>query len=60
MTKFETVCITRHGFDILHTEGIEAAAKVTYLEYTPGQTYDPRTGVKNEWLIPLRDFSLYR
>ena len=59
MTKFETICITRHGFDILHTEGIDAAAKVTYLEYTPG-AYDPRIGVKSQWLVPLRDFAMYR
>lgn len=60
MTKSETIRITRHGFDILHAEGIDAAAKVSYLVYTPGQTYDPRTAVKSEWLAPLRDYGMYR
>lgn len=51
--KFETVCITRHGFSILHTEGVDAAAKVTYHGWTPGEAFDPRVGVKSEWLVPL-------
>lgn len=51
--KHEIVCITRHGFDLLHTEGADFAAKVTYLTHTPGQVYDPRTGVKQQMLIPL-------
>lgn len=51
--KHEIVCITRHGFSLLHTEGADFAAKVTYLTHTPGQVYDPRTGVKQERLIPL-------
>lgn len=44
--KHEIVCIKRHGFSFLATEGADYAAKVTYLAYTPGQTYDPREGVK--------------
>lgn len=50
--KHETVCITRCGFDLLHTEGADFAAKVTALRYTPGAVYDPRTGVQQEMLIP--------
>lgn len=53
MTKYETVCIRRHGFSLLHTEGADYAAKVTYLAYEPGKVYDPRIGVKQEWLIPI-------
>lgn len=53
MTKNEIICITRQGFSILHTEGIDAAAKVTHLQHTPGEVYDPRVGVKSEWLVPL-------
>ena len=51
--KHEIVCIKRLGFSFLATEGADYAAKVTYLAYTPGQTYDPREGVKQEMLIPL-------
>jgi hypothetical protein len=54
MTKRETICITRHSFNFLHTEGADFAAKVTHLEYTPGAIYDPRGGVKQELLIPIR------
>lgn len=53
-TKHETVCITRHGLEFLHTEGADFAAKVTCLTYNPGETYDARIGVKQELLIPLR------
>jgi hypothetical protein len=52
MAKRETVCITRSGFNFLHTEGGDFAAKVTHLEYEPGKVYDPRTRVKQEMLIP--------
>jgi hypothetical protein len=52
--KTEIVCIRRQGFSLLHTEGADFAAKVTELQYTPGQVYDPRQGVKQEWLVPLR------
>jgi hypothetical protein len=51
-TKFETVCIKRYGTSFIGTEGGDFAAKVTYLEYEPGQVYDPRIGVKQELLIP--------
>lgn len=50
--KHETVCITRCGFNFLHSEGAEFAAKVTSLVYGQG-IYDPRTGVKQVMLIPL-------
>jgi len=53
MTKFEIVYIRRNGLNLLHTEGADYAAKVTYLAYTPGQTYDPRNGIKAEWLVPM-------
>ena len=52
MTKYETICIRRQGLDLLHTEGADFAAKITYLAHTPGQVYDPRTGIKQEMLIP--------
>jgi hypothetical protein len=50
--KHEIVCIARQGYSILHTEGGDFAAKVTYLRFEPGQTYDPRQGVIQEWLVP--------
>ena len=50
--KHEIVCITRSGLEFLHTEGADFAAKVTDLQYEPGKVYDPRVGVKQEWLIP--------
>ena len=50
--KTEIVCITRCGFNFLHTEGLDFAAKVTELQYEPGKVYDPRQGVKQELLIP--------
>ena len=53
MTKTETVCIKRHGYDLLHTEGADFAAKVTHLRYELGKIYDPRLGVQQEMLIPL-------
>jgi hypothetical protein len=52
MTKNEIICITRQGFSLLHTEGLDFAAKVTELQYEPGKVYDPRFGVKQELLIP--------
>lgn len=51
MPKHEIVCITRQGFNLKNTEGADFAAKVTYLEYTPGTVYDPSVGVKQEMLI---------
>lgn len=51
--KHETVCIRRSGFDFLHTEGADFAAKVTSLRYEPGKVYDPRDGVQQELLIPV-------
>lgn len=51
-TKNEIVCIKRQGFNFLHTEGEDFAAKVTALEYVPGKVYDPSVGVKQEMLIP--------
>lgn len=54
--KHEIVCIRRQGFNLLHTEGADFAAKVTELSYQPGEVYDPRVGVKNEWLIPRAGF----
>lgn len=57
MTKHhEIVCITRHGFDILHTEGMDAAAKVTYQSYLKderGVCYGRPEYVRSEWLVPL-------
>jgi hypothetical protein len=50
--KFETVCITRQGFNFAHTEGADFAAKVTYLRYEPGQIHDD-TGIIQERLFPL-------
>lgn len=55
-TKHEVVCIKRHGFSILHTEGMDAAAKVTCLSYVPGEVYNPEIGVKQEWLVPLPNY----
>jgi len=52
MVKFETVCIRRHGLNLKKTEGIDAAAKVTYHGWTPGGVHDPREGVESELLIP--------
>jgi hypothetical protein len=53
--KYETVCIRRHGLDMLHSEDADFAAKVTYLCYdeTFQGIYDPRHGVKQELLIPV-------
>lgn len=51
-TKTEIVCIKRNGFNFLNTEGGDFEAKVEYLQYTPGQVYDPREGVKQVLLIP--------
>lgn len=56
MTKHETVCITRSGFNFVRSEGADFAAKVTHLQYVPGEVYDPRVGVKQELLIPRRGF----
>lgn len=50
--KHEIVCITRCGLNFVHEEGADFAAKVTYLSYTPGEVYNPREGVKQEWLVP--------
>jgi len=52
-TKTEIVCIRRSGFNFVSTEGADYAAKVTQLSYTPGEVYDPRVGVQQEWLVPL-------
>jgi hypothetical protein len=51
-TKTEIVCITRHGFNMLHTEGADFAAKVTQLTYIPGSV-GTRDDVRQELLIPL-------
>jgi len=51
--KNEIVCIRRQGYNLLHVEGEDFAAKVTYLQYEPGKVYDPRQGVKQELLIPM-------
>jgi hypothetical protein len=51
--KTEIICIKRHGHDLLNTEGLDFAAKVTELRYEPGKLYDPRAGVIQERLIPL-------
>jgi hypothetical protein len=50
--KTEIVCITRSGFNFLHTEDMDLAAKVTVLRYVPGEVYDPRNGVVQELFIP--------
>ena len=53
MLEFETVCIRRHGLNLKTTEGIDAAAKVTYHGWAPGEVHDPREGVvESELLIP--------
>ncbi len=54
MTKHETIAIRRTGYNFLSTEGADFAAKVTSLQYQPGEVYDPREGVKQELLIPIR------
>jgi hypothetical protein len=54
--KTEIVCIKRYGFSILSTEGMDAAAKVTLLRYTPGEVYNPEVGVQQEWLVPLPNY----
>lgn len=46
----ETVCIRRHGFSLLHTEGADFAAKVTYHAWEPGRA---GTDIRCELLIPL-------
>jgi hypothetical protein len=46
--KYEIVCIKRQGYSILHTEGLDFAAKVTYHAYEDGK----RIVVKQELLIP--------
>ena len=45
-TKHETVCITRSGFNFLHCERIDLAAKVTYHRYLK----DERTGATKQGL----------
>jgi hypothetical protein len=53
MLKFEAVCIRRHGLNLKTTEGIDAAAKVTYHGWTSGEGRDPRADVvESELLIP--------
>ena len=51
--KYETICIRRQGYSLLHTEGADFAAKVTYhgwsKEHGPSYAYD----VISEWLIPI-------
>jgi hypothetical protein len=51
--KYETVCIRRQGYSLLHTEGADFAAKVTYhgWEARRGQVYTYE--VVSEWLIPI-------
>ena len=51
--KHETVCITRSGYNFLHTEGCDMAAKVTCLRYVPGEVYNPEVGVQQEMFIPM-------
>jgi hypothetical protein len=50
--KFETVCIKRGGFDILHTSGVDGAATVTYHCWIPGEVYVPCEGVRSFWIVP--------
>jgi len=50
--KFETVCILRSGFNFLHTEGADFAAKVTSHQYEPGKVFVPERDVLQEMLIP--------
>jgi hypothetical protein len=52
MVKFEAVCIRRRGLNLKKTEGIDAAAKVTYRSSTPGEVCDPSVGIRSELLIP--------
>ena len=47
--RHEITCITRLGFDMLHTEGVDCAAKVTAHEWIPGTS---RVRIENELLIP--------
>lgn len=51
--RHEIVAIGRCGYSLLHTEGADFAAKITYLQYIPGEVYDPRVGVLQERLIPI-------
>lgn len=55
MTKHEIVCIKRQGFSLLHTEGADFAAKVTYHSWTPG-TVQTQDDIRSEWLVPLPGF----
>jgi hypothetical protein len=52
-TVQEIVCVKRSGFNFKHTEGADFLAKVTCLQYEPGKMYNPRDGVRSEWLIPI-------
>ena len=51
--KHEIICIKRLGLGFVATEGADYAAKVTCLSHEPGKVYDPRTGIRQEWLIPI-------
>lgn len=54
MTKHETVCITRGGFNFLHSEGIDLAAKVTHQSYVPSVNGSggAHVAVLNELFVP--------
>lgn len=59
--KHEIVCITRCGFNFLHGEGVDCAAKITYHRYLKneqtGATYsNPAQDVLQERLIPRIGF----
>jgi hypothetical protein len=58
ITKHETVCITRSGFNFLHGEGIDLAAKVTYHRYLKneetGATFSTEDDTICEMFIPRR------
>ncbi len=54
--RYEIVCIRAYGYMFKATEGADFAAKVTYHGFTPGEIYDPRQNVKQEWLVPLYNY----
>ena len=53
----EIICITRAGYNFLHGEAIDCAAKVTYIRYRKDErgcrSYDPRSDIIAQMLIPI-------
>lgn len=58
-TRFETVCIRRHGGNARAGFGMDAAAYVVYQGHVAGEVFDPREGVKSVWLVPLANPAAY-